>query len=46
VGAARRHFALVRDILREQLGIAPSAQLAALIGRAPERRPDASLRAV
>lgn len=31
VGAARRHFAFVRDILREQLGIAPSAQLAALI---------------
>jgi len=46
VGAARRHFALVRDILREQLRIAPSAQLVALIGGDRERRPDASLRAV
>ena len=46
VGAARRHFAFVRDILREQLGIAPSAQLAALIGRAPEMRPAASLKGV
>ncbi|MEU4423275.1 BTAD domain-containing putative transcriptional regulator [Actinoplanes sp. NPDC024001] len=30
VGAARRHLALVRDLFREQLGIAPSDQVAAL----------------
>lgn len=35
VGAARRHLSLVRSIFREQLGIAPSTQLAALFENAP-----------
>jgi DNA-binding SARP family transcriptional activator len=38
VDAARRHFAFVQDILREQLGLAPSAQLAALLGQVPAGR--------
>ncbi|WP_164842801.1 AfsR/SARP family transcriptional regulator [Actinoplanes solisilvae] len=35
VGAARRHLTLVRNVFREQLGIAPSAQLSALFENAP-----------
>lgn len=46
VGAARRHFGFVQGILREQLGIAPSAQLTALIGRPVGLRHDVSLKAV
>jgi DNA-binding SARP family transcriptional activator len=44
VGAARRHFDFVQDILREQLGIAPSAQLVALIGQMPAVRRDVGLK--
>jgi DNA-binding SARP family transcriptional activator len=48
VDAARRHFTFVRDILREQLGLPPSAQLMALLGQAragpPVRRGSCPLR--